>query len=215
MEKQDLSTITLQDTGLYSTNYTFYGLLKRFDIKCVSQLVDDKLIEEISTHCQRATKNELFGFINLIKFVYLGEPIPSSVSLDDRCSDSFLVELISLGFSKRDVDAIRYVLTKYRGNIRINIDNMLRYRYIELFREILPFCNEHVAALINANMDNYEHNKALEESKVEKVDSLTLLKNQVAYLKEVRSSIDEQIKTLEQQIALLDDEGMVKRLESK
>ena len=92
---------------------------------------------------------------------------------------------------------------------------MLRYRYIELFREILPFCNEHVAALINANVDNYEHNKALEESKVEKVDSLTLLKNQVAYLKAVRFGIDEQIKTLEQQIALLDDEGMVKRLESK
>ena len=64
-------------------------------------------------------------------------------------------------------------------------------------------------------MDNYEHNKALEESKVEKVDPLTLLKNQVAYLKEVRSGIDEQIKTLEQQIILLDDEGMVKRLESK
>ena len=77
----DLNSILLKDTEFYSRYGAYIGALKKFNITTVGQLLDQN-INDINLH--RGTYIELCVFINMLKYRYLGTPLPYGKLLDNE-----------------------------------------------------------------------------------------------------------------------------------
>lgn len=225
MEKLDLGQIELKNSGLYNSNYAFSQAFKKHNITLVSQVLDEDLMNEVMLHCQSNTRKSLMGFISLVKYKFFKIPIVHSVSLDKLCSNHWLNELYSMGFCTNDIERINRYLEIYKSNIQIDINNLKKFKLIEVLKGVLPFCSDRLGLIIKINLENYEQNKiANQETKTEtstevsrninsqNSDVIKLLKAQVTNLISMRNNIDTQIENLQQKIEeLTDSKGGIKK----
>lgn len=158
MEQIDLSKLTLQETGLYNSAYAFSSIFRKNNITLVSQALDEKLMSDMIDYAHNSTKNQLRGFISLLKYKYLNIPIVSIETLDNKCKDN-LIELYSMGCNLYDLDHIRVYLKRYVGESYINIENLSQYKLIDILKAILPFCNLRLKLIVELLIKNYDEIK--------------------------------------------------------
>ena len=120
MENTDLSKVRLLDVGLSSKN-SFYNKFLINGIDNVAQVLDDKLMQEIIDHTRKKSiRDELMGFIDMIKFqfqkkpmtcdVYLSEP---STVFETMLTDDCPVNFSRMGFAKDQPSELKYLYVLY------------------------------------------------------------------------------------------------------
>ena len=100
--ENDYSKIDIKEVG-FNTYWSFYNKFLQAKIKYVSQVLDQKQMEEILNHIKSPKiRNELLAFIDMIRFQFLHESLIIDVKLDEPASiiDSIEEESVSLMFSR-------------------------------------------------------------------------------------------------------------------
>ena len=87
MNNNDFNNISLIDTGLYNNKYSFSEIFQKNNITTLGQVLDDETMNNlISKITSSKVKEQLIGYISLLKNKYLG---------DDLSSDKYLVRRAS------------------------------------------------------------------------------------------------------------------------
>ena len=102
MENVDLSKIKLLDVGL-SSKYSFYNKLIMNGIDNVAQVLDDELMQGILDHTRKKSiRDELMGFIDMVKFQFQKKPMTCDVYLSESATafDTILSDECPVNFSR-------------------------------------------------------------------------------------------------------------------
>ena len=219
MERNELEKITLQDTGLYNSNYSFSNVLRKNNITTVGQLFDDKLMNELFINCHRATRIQLRGFVSLLKYKYLNIPMVNNYVLEDDCQN--IGYLRRLGFNEADITKIRDISERFNLYQELESDKIY-----DLLKGFLIHSNQRLTEIINLNLASYDNEiqDTIEESSdisneneshtSSEIQAISILRNQLSGLISVRDNLNEQILNLQQQIEILSDKqnkGGIKR----
>lgn len=219
MERNELEKITLQDTGLYNSNYSFSSVLRKNNITTVGQLFNDKLMNELFINCHRSTRIQLRGFVSLLKYKYLNIPMVNNYVLEADCQN--IGYLRRLGFNEADITKIRDISERYNLYQELESDKIY-----DLLKGFLIYSNQRFTEIINLNLASYDNEiqNTIEESSdisneneshtSSEIQAISILRNQLSGLISVRDNLNEQILNLQQQIEILSDKqnkGGIKR----
>lgn len=197
----DINKMALTDCELYNSQYTFFALLKRYNITMVSQLLDEKVVEELKLHCRKDTRNELLGFIELIKYKYLGIPMTSNQRLKEPYPGGLFYFTI-FGFSKEDCRLLDYYIRHKQLDMRGRPT-------IELFRalnslEDLP--NKRMKEILRNHIEYYDFVELALASKEENLDGednqIASLQAQLNLLLTMRQKLNSQIADVQEKIRI-------------
>ncbi len=203
--------IKLTDVGLDS-HYTFYNTLLRYNIRTVSDLLDDSKTSGILERCQRTTREELLGFIDLVKHEVYGSPLPADLYLEQifepmenhqldrnsRANNSTFMYLLRMGFTSSEALVI-YDFYNHRFANKENI------RIIDVLEYVLgSFANRDTKRKIRIYLNIYKN----KDGEV----IIDQLKKQLGILVENRDKLNEKISLMEQKIQALEEaKGSVKK----
>ena len=211
MEQIDLNQIKLEDTGIFEKGkHSFCFAFSKYGITTVGQVLDDNLIKELLQKCQYKSRQELSGFISLLKYKYLGIPLTNDNILEKTKSEIFDIDFRNFGLTKSNT----YIIMN-------NYSWTPSKRVIDIFKEIsndkkLQYTNPALIEILNLYIESYEKSKQLTQStnnqdnpienktpSQQEHDILVILKDQLVKLLGVRDSLDIQIQDLQQKINAL------------
>ena len=102
MNNNDFNNISLIDTGLYNNKYSFSEIFQKNNITTLGQVLDDETMNNlISKITSSKVKEQLIGYISLLKNKYLGDDLSSDKYLVRRASK---IEGYNSKFYKSNVD---------------------------------------------------------------------------------------------------------------
>lgn len=206
MEKQDLSQVRLIDIG-YSSKWSFYNKFLSFGISTVAQVLDDDLMNEVISHTKKQKiRDELRGFIDLIKCEFLGKELTITPLLDESAiqlinyeKNECTINFSRMGFlsdsPNNEVQKLGYMYYKY---LKEHPEDNSEIKIIDVFRNALrdKLPTNEFEKKVKIMISSYERAKNYNIS-------LEVLKNDLENLKEERSKIDAKIMFLEEQIKLI------------
>ena len=191
------------------SKWSFYNTFLNRGINTVAQVLDDNLMSGVIKDTRKAKiRDELRGFIDLIKYEFLGEELTITHLLDEPASNLVAIKtgdasinFSRMGFLEEETNQLPFIFYKYsRSRSGDNTDA----RIIDVFRGELG--NKEPKSgfekKLKIMISSYEHSK---DHNV----SLGALKRELEALRDKRSKIDVQISSLEEQIAAI-EKGAVK-----
>ena len=102
MNNDNFNNISLIDTGLYNNKYSFSEIFQKNNITTLGQVLDDETMNNlISKITSSKVKEQLIGYISLLKNKYLGDDLSSDKYLVRRASK---IEGYNSKFYKSNVD---------------------------------------------------------------------------------------------------------------
>ena len=102
MNNDNFNNISLIDTGLYNNKYSFSEMFQKNNITTLGQVLDDETMNNlISKITSSKVKEQLIGYISLLKNKYLGDDLSSDKYLVRRASK---IEGYNSKFYKSNVD---------------------------------------------------------------------------------------------------------------
>ena len=161
------------DIGLGNiTAYSFYNSLLNNDIKTVSDLLDEDKINELLKRCRtEKVRNQLLGFIDLVKHELFGSPLPADLYLEqlfiapqidkkdnviDLANNRTYMFLMRMGFTDRQAEIIlfhgRHKTPKVEEARLIDVFESIPPKYYDLFGPI-------TIRKINTYLDVYHKRK--------------------------------------------------------
>ncbi len=198
------------DIGLGNiTAYSFYNSLLNNDIKTVSDLLDEDKVNEVLKRCRtEKVRNQLLGFIDLVKHELFGSPLPADLYLDqlfeapqkdekgnliDVANNRTYMFLMRMGFTERQAGSIIYHgQHKMPEDIKdprlIDVFESIPEKYYDLYGNILK-------RKISTYIDAYH--------KKENDTTLDGLEKELADLKQQKSKLDLKIARVEETIAAI------------
>lgn len=195
MEQIDFSKITLEETGIYNDKYTFANIFQEFKIHFVSDVFNDLTMGRIMLTCPLTTKKELIGFISLLKYKYLNLPI-TNIDILEKKYETNLTDLYLLGFSFRDIVAIKAILSNKK--CEINPKTFINYKFIDILKAFLPYADERMRLMINLIFEAFD--KKQEPSNFQDPEILKMLRKQLCDIKDMRELLDMLSINIQQQI---------------
>jgi len=142
MQEFNLKDIQLTQAGL-TYDLPFYNTLRKYNINTVYQLLYDDTMNTIIKNAHEKTRNQLLGFIDLVKFRYLGTTLPMYTLLDIKPKKlktlqgkellTYQCDFTRMGFNGRQkYEIIKSIQILFENNL-INENTKL----IDCFKEIL------------------------------------------------------------------------------
>lgn len=102
MNNDNFNNISLIDTGLYNNKYSFSEMFQKNNITTLGQVLDDETMNNlISKITSSKVKEQLIGYISLLKNKYLGDDLSGDKYLVRRASK---IEGYNSKFYKSNVD---------------------------------------------------------------------------------------------------------------
>lgn len=229
MKKTDLAFKTrIKDTDWSIRDYSFGRSITANNMIYVSDFLDKDKVEEYKKRLRRPTKVELEGFIDLIRFYYLSEPMSYISLLDEKCiiypipsnsNKELLIKsfhkLAHIGLSKRDIGFIINPIIRNQGFI--NINNISDYTYYDLLKFSLPY-TRNTSKKVTIILQAYEEQYSIPEEtqfqmiplKEEEIEYIELLKTQYDMLEKQQEEIQATIEHIYQSHIIPSDKGNAK-----
>lgn len=228
MEKY--SDILLKETGLLKSNSSLYGILKNYNINTVSQILDEGVMFKVKKHVRNV--EQLTIFIDIIKNQYLGVPLPQVALFDEPIKsvkhniDNFYFGTFQRKYYKNatceDFSFLnnRYVQSYNKGVFIISsFRSALEFAYhfgylddnstfIDYFKFLISEDNKWLdlsdqdRKILEIYIDEYQKQKNDNLSESQKLEKL---KKEVIKLTESRDNLDKQIKEIEMQIKIIEE----------
>ncbi len=200
MEKSS-SEVSLLDIG-FSTYSSFYPVFLNRGITTLDQVLDEKLMNDVLSHVRAGVREELIGFIDLIRCKYLNEPLESNYLLDLSLV-SFMKELptnfLKMGFNQKQARKLEWLI--YLAFDQHDLEKtakvidffkvMRQEKYVKIMKK------DNMQGIIDVHVDEYE-----KEEKKPRGDSgdLVILKEKLEKLLEERNKMDMKIMLLQEKI---------------
>lgn len=210
MEKQDLSNILIKETEFYIKYYAYADTLKRHNITTVGQLLSqEKEIMNIKFH--GPSKTELYALIDMIKYRYLGIPLPYGYLLDNKIDMDALIRhsyMNSLPLLNLQNDPIVLSLRRMLANS----SDFLIHSFVKSINETKTlgdtYENPKLIDFLTWITDSYEYNKSIkpyakayiEEYYRYDTKRIAKLKEKLEKLIEERQKLDAAIEHIQEQI---------------
>lgn len=223
MEIQNLDELKIKDFEFYKgSGASYYPLLRKYKIETISQLLDDETMNKLMSRCGYETRNELNVLISMAKNKYLNMTLPGDVLLDKKLiidNNRFYIE-VKDKYKKR-FDTEEFVGTdlnrakrweKEFSKTDIYDENTKLIDYLNWLL-ISNNLNSVEYFVVSAYIDSYEKNKDV-IAKDNGVNTIEYLKKQLTDLISMRDSLNNQISSLQQEIADLskiEDMGGMKK----
>ena len=208
MIDKDFSNLKLTDIGFGTFSYwCFYNKFLKLGINTVAQVLDDELMDYVLSHTKKqGIRDEIRGFIDLVKCEFLGKELTTTPLLNEPASKLIIdsdhdnpVNFGRMGFRICSHPHEKFQLgALYSSYLYSDDEKDENPKIIDVFRynlERLSPDNElykKLKIMVNSYDHVIDHNVSLE-----------ILKRDVEELKLERSKLDEKIKNLEEQIAAI------------
>ncbi len=231
MDKSELRKKLIKYSEYYNPNCSYVGALNRNNITTIDQLLNEELMMDIMKQCHRQTRLQLMGFISMLKYKYLDEPLYVDVLLDKE-----IIIDDGVGYSlmlknkdeKISVDIINVLgCPRGTGHVLIGTFNhiinnpLLRkdvfpnenIKLIDLFKWMLtvdkpPF--RHVYPFVNTYVEMYEKLTNVNYANLNEIARNDLNKLLNGLLQR-RKALDNEIDSIRQQLTLLEQNGGIKK----
>lgn len=208
MMDKDFSKLKLTDIGFGTFSYwSFYNKFLKLGINTVEQVLDDELMDYVLSHTQKkGIRDEIRGFIDLVKCEFLGKELTTTSLLDEPASKLIVdsdhdnpVNFGRMGFRicSHPDEKLKLSLLYY-NYLHSHDEKDENPKIIDVFRYNLE--------RVSSDNELYKKLKIMVNSYDRVIDrsvSLEILKRDVEQLKLERSKLDEKIKNLEEQIAAI------------
>lgn len=207
MEEPNFENITLKEAGLNISWGRIYQTFRNHGITNVSQILNDELMSDIIKRAMPDTRITLQALISLIKYKYLGIPIPDTSFLDMPMKDTKFGPLV-IGINSNQGNKLSRLIEfgKKRGIINDDMPLIealkLLYSNPLLIEESQKYDKSKLASLPFTAIELYI--RSYDESK--RTLPITTLKKQLMDLMETRNKLDSQIAELQNIIANLEAE---------
>lgn len=208
MTKQDFSNVNLIDVGFGTYSYwSFYNKFLKLGINTVAQILDDELMDDVIRHTRKQEiRDEIRGFIDLIKSEFIGKELTITPLLDEPASKLIIrsnqdnpVNFGRMGFricsSPNEIAQLEHMYYRY---LRAYPENNTNAKIIDVFRYAFDnmTINDELYKKIKIMINSYDH-------VIDNNVSLEILKHDVEELKKERSELDKKIRHLEEQIVAI------------
>ena len=200
--------IKLTDVGL-TTEYTFYNTLLKYNIKTVEDLLDESKINSILSRTRSLqVRQELQGYIELVKNRIQGTPLTTDIFLEQmvvplteeqknlRNQASFFelgysINFSRMGFTNKEIQRIYFFfITECHSQELRLIDLMKKFIESNPTTEL----SIKMKQFLNSYDKNIEDNLLYEK-----------LQSEIKILKTKREELDEKIESLEQKLQTLQE----------
>ena len=208
-----MENITIKQTGLFSSGDAFYALLNMHNIKTVKDLFDNENILKNNKKC----KESLLGFCELLRFIYLGEDLKTTVYLEvkaqDKNSSNYfeLVNFSRMGFNTPEITKLKIYFEILRSLGRINGDTPLFKAFEEILSNGLAekkndtILKNKISLFLKSYKMTYISNSQITDTK------LKMYNAKMEVLLKKRETLDREIKNLQNIIFGLKQEKKYKK----
>lgn len=216
MESTDLSKVTLMESGLCAYDSSFLGVLRSNGINYISQILDDELMNNLFLKLKSndLRTRELKGFISLAKYKYLGiidpeiSKLDESIHIDLKAGRPLSLECVfTLGMRDMDLYAIARnlkICKDFNPNKKYTHEEILRMVYPLLSAEKTTIRHKRIPLSIKLILEQYDKSliKSLPD---ESLDTLKILREQLATLTAERYSLDRLIADVQDKISTIEN----------
>ncbi len=206
MEEMDLTKVQLADVG-FNSKWSFYNKFLQYGITTVAQVLDDDFINEVMEHTKKQTiRDEMRGFIDMIKYEFLDKPLTTDIYLEEpaKSMENIIKGDCSINFSRMgfiegypyEFRSLYFLYKKFKA-AHLDMDEK-EYKVADVFHFAVGnrIPTSDFERKIKICLDSYNRSK-------DHNISLDILKQDLSALQEERNQLEEKIKKLEEKIANL------------